>query len=368
AAVATILLTTVEASRRPKWNELSSSYSFAQYIVDFRKVYQSPEEHASREAIFYKNLDAVLTHNKDTTRSYKQGVNYFTDLDESELSAMRGGRFEPSYAGKYAAAQVRKTKDAVVSLPPSVDYRTRLPAVLTAVKDQGNCGDCWAHAVTEAIESAYAIATGELFVLSQQQVTSCTPPLGTCYSCNGSYPSVAYDYVAENGLTEEWIYPFESYNNTFPACKQHPYLPTPVKTIVNISGYINIQSNDQQATMEALVANGPLSILVDASLWGAYESGIFDGCSYAGNTTTLDHAVNLVGYGSEDGIDYWIVRNSWAPSWGESGYIRVARPTQPQCGEILGSGTYGCFNNPTLATGCGECSLLYAPQFPIVSV
>ncbi|CUG86070.1 cysteine peptidase, putative [Bodo saltans] len=351
-------------ARRPKWHELSEKYSFERYLVDFHKVY-SAEEKVYREANFKKNLQVILAHNKQG-RSYKMGVNHLVDFDDSELVSMRGGRFEAAYEGKYSRPYVRK--DGAVA-NESVDYRTVVPSVLTAVKDQGSCGDCWAHAVTEAIESSYAIATGELFVLSQQQVTSCTPLTGSCYSCNGSFPTLGYDYVVENGITEEWIYPFEAYNGSFPACKSNPYLPTPVQTIVNISGYTNVGSNSQPAVEEALSNLGPLSILVDASDWSFYETGIFDGCDYSVNIS-LDHAVNLVGYGTQDGSDYWIVRNSWAPSWGESGFIRLAKNAVPECGWNVGAAhSAGCFGvGPNQVWSCGQCGVLFAPQFPVVNI
>lgn len=365
ATLLTLALLAVAVScRRPKWHELSAAYTYDQYLTDFRKVYGEGEK-AQREQNFKKNLAKVLVHNSEQ-RSYKLGVNHLSDLSDMELVAMRGGRYEPSYKEKYSKPHQPKEN---FEAPASVDYRTRVPSVLTAVKDQGQCGDCWAHAVTESIESAYALATGELFVLSQQQVTSCTPMTGSCYSCNGSFPSLGFDYVVEAGITEEWIYPFESYTGTFPACKSQPFINTPVQTIANISGYTNVASNHQQDVMEALTNLGPLAILVDASDWSFYESGVFDGCDYA-NNISLDHAVNLVGYGSEAGTDYWIVRNSWAPSWGESGFIRLAKPAVPQCGWNVGAAhSAGCYGSgPDQVWSCGQCGVLFAPQFPVVNI
>lgn len=361
--IALVLCVAIATARRPKWHELTAEYNFERYVVDFNKQY-SATERVQRKKNFDRNLAQVLAHNAGS-HSYKMGVNHMTDHSEEELTGMRGGRFEPSYKEKHSV-QYPSTARAV---PASVDYRKSFPNVLTAVKDQGQCGDCWAHAVTEAIESAYAIATGELYVLSQQQVTSCTPMVGSCYSCNGSFPSLGYDYVVENGLTEEWIYPFESYNNSFPACKKNPYIPTPVQTIVNITGYTNVGSNNQQDVMDAIANLGPLSILVDASSWSWYESGIFNGCDYAQNIS-LDHAVNVVGYGTENSTDYWIVRNSWSAGWGENGFIRLAKPSVPECGWNIGAAhSAGCYGvGPNQVWTCGQCGILFAPQFPVVNL
>ncbi len=137
---------------------------------------------------------------------------------------------------------------------------------------------------------------------------------------------------------------------------------------MNISGYTLIGPNKQSDMVQALNELGPLSILVDASSWSSYESGIFNGCSYAQNIS-LDHAVNVVGYGSENGNDYWIVRNSWAPSWGENGYIRLAKPAVPQCGWNTGAAyPSDCFGNaPPAYWACGECGILFGAAFPTVN-
>jgi cathepsin L len=356
-----VLLVAVAAAA-PKAHELTRHYSFGQYLADFKKSYASPAEHSLRESLFAQSLADALDHNSRPS-SYKKGINRFSDWTAEELAAIRGGRYEPKYEPKYAST----FKSSGRTPAAEVDYRKNYPPVVSAVKDQGQCGDCWAHAVTEAVESAYAVATGQLFVLSQQQVTSCTPKAGSCYACEGSYPTLAYDYLVENGITEEWIYPFEGYNNTNYACSSDPYISTPINTIVNISGYILVGPNDQNATVQALNELGPLSILVDASGWSSYESGIYDGCSYADNIT-LDHAVMVVGYGSENGTDYWIVRNSWAPSWGEIGYIRLAKPPVAHCGWNTGAGhAQDCYGNgPSAVWSCGMCGILFGGAFPSI--
>jgi cathepsin L len=348
--------------RGPKAHELTESYSFEKYVLDFGKSYSQVSERERRAKNFAKSLKEALEHNKKPS-SYKKGVNRFSDWDEVELQRLRGGRHEAKAELKYASAYQPRVGAPLAKV---VDYRKHVPAVVTAVKDQGQCGDCWAHAVTEAIESSWALATGELFVLSQQQITACTPQLGSCYSCGGSFPDLGYEYAVANGITEEWIYPFESYNGSNVNCSATPYISTPVRTIVNISGYTRVGTNSQHDTEVALNELGPLSILVDASSWSSYESGIFDGCDYSQNIS-LDHAVNVVGYGSEAGQDYWIVRNSWAASWGELGYIRLAKPSQVQCGWNVGAAhTYDCTGSgPAASWSCGTCGILFGPAFPV---
>lgn len=360
----------VHTAQRPKWHQLHADYSYEQYLVDFqKKAPKTATEVAERKAIFAKELAEVLRHNSDKTQSYKKGINKFSDWTESELRSLRGGRTGGNYQEKYSTPfeSRRAAKPAAqhgsIAAPSSLDYRMNFPPVLTAVKDQGQCGDCWAHSVTESIESSWALATGQLFVLSQQQVTSCTPELGSCYACGGSYPSLGFDYVVENGLTEEWQYPFVSYDGSSVNCSAD--VP---QSFVTVSGYVNVRQNDEADTMEALATLGPLAILVDASSWSSYESGIFNGCDYSYNIS-LDHAVNLIGYGSDNGQNYWIVRNSWAANWGEDGYIRLARPSTVQCGWNQGAAySSDCTADSVPATyACGQCGILFRPQFPVVA-
>jgi len=366
-AVAVVLFAafvTVDARRPPRAHELTAAYSFEQYAHDFNKRYTEPKEHARRAALFQASLATVLEHNSKRS-TYKRGVNRFSDWSEAELQSLRGARPHATHKSKYASEYVPKLNKAPNA---SVDYRTSFPPVVSAVKDQGQCGDCWAHAVTEAIESSYALATGQLFVLSQQQVTSCTKAAGTCYSCNGSFQQLGFEYVVENGITEEWIYPFESYNGTSITCKADPYISTPINTIVNVTGYVLVGPNSQNAMVQALNELGPLSILVDASSWSSYESGIFDGCDYSQNIT-LDHAVQVVGYGSDSGNDYWIVRNSWAPSWGENGFIRLTKPAVAQCGWNQGAAyVTDCYGSgPSATWACGQCGILFGSAFPLTA-
>jgi len=367
-AVLALCLAVVSAKKHfggPKAHELTASYTFEQYQRDFRKQYRSVAEHDRRAKNFARSLKEAVEHNAKPGMMYKKGVNKFSDWDDIELARLRGGRHDPTMKTKSASGFV---SSGLKALPASLDYRQHFPPVLTAVKDQGQCGDCWAHSVTEAIESSYAIATGQLFTLSQQQVTACTPMYGSCYSCDGNYPVLAYEYAVENGITEEWIYPFASYNGTNVNCSATPYTETAVNTIVNISGYTMVGNNSQEDFVSALNELGPLSILVDASSWSSYESGIFNGCDYSQNIS-LDHAVQVVGYGAENGTEYWIVRNSWAPSWGELGFIRLLKTRVAECGWNVGAAyPSDCVGSgPSATWACGECGILFSPTFPTAS-
>jgi cathepsin L len=365
-AVAAMLIACASA-RAPKAHELTPAYSFQQYLKDQGKSYRvGSAEYMARKSNFERALADVLRHNADTTQSWKKGINRYSDWHETEMKNIRGSRRQKNFKPNPKNEKTFVSEN-LMAPASSLDYRTAQPPILTAVKDQGMCGDCWAHAVTEAIESAYAKATGNLLVLSQQQITSCTPAESSCWSCDGHYPRYAYEYASNaQYIMEEWVYPFTSYNGSNPSCTNQTNPPYPLKTTVSLAGYTQVAPNRQSDVLNALNNLGPLSILVDAQAWIPYESGIFNGCAY--NTSFgLDHAVLFVGYGHDTvtGLDYWIVRNSWSASWGEHGYIRVEKPAVAPCG--FDENGLSCFaDTPQPAPSCGMCGVITDAQFPII--
>lgn len=241
-----------------------------------------------------------------------------------------------------------------------------MPSIFSSIKDQGNCGSCWAHASTENLESMWALKTGQLYTLSQQEITACAPNPNDCGGfggCMGSTAELAYAYVSTAGIAQEWTYPYTAYNGTTGTCRAKADI-TP--TNVQVNGYTAIASNDQDAVMDALARVGPLAINVDASTWGSYGLGIYDGCHY---NISIDHVVQLVGYGHDDGLnaDYWIVRNSWSPAWGENGYIRLMRHATPTCGwDVDPQDGTACKGSPAQLWACGQCGVLFDALYPNV--
>jgi len=205
---------------------------------------------------------------------------------------------------------------------------------VTKVKDQGQCGSCWSFSTTGSIESAVAIATGRLISLSEQQLLDCP---GSHYherACSGGSVPFAYDYVINNGgLCRESDYPYQTHKGS---CRVSSC--TPASTI---SSFANVTTNNE-AAMKIAAAQQPLSVFVDAQAWPQfYESGVFDGeCG-----TSLDHYVLVAGYGTEDGQDYWYVKNSWGADWGLNGYILLARNLD--------------------STVHGQCGIAMKPRYPI---
>jgi cathepsin L len=401
------------AAAPPRWHELTAHYGAADYVRDFGRRYGEAEA-AQRLALIEQRLAAVRRHNAGGS-SYKQarrrgglrlraraaltsalcasaqGVNEFTDRTAAELSRLRGvaaPHLAPPADGAQPAAPRKAGPLLQVGAPRSLDWRSA--GVVTAVKNQGGCGSCWAFAATEVVESAFAIATGRLEVLSPQQVLDCTPNPAECGGdggCTGGTPELAFASVAAaGGLASEWTYPYTAFHGgSVGPCRFARNATPPVAVL---RGYVTLPRNSYWPVLSALAAQGPLAVNVDASSWFAYETGVFDGC--AKDKPDIDHAVSLVGYGTDEDTkqDFWLIRNSCAcprnalsrnaltccaggTAFGEIGYIRVARagPGVACATDVTPFDGSDCRNvsNPVASvTVCGECGILYDVSYPLI--
>ena len=175
--------------------------------------------------------------------------------------------------------------------------------VVSEVKNQGQCGSCWAFSATGSLESLHAIKSGTMTLFSEQQLIDCSRNFGN-NGCQGGLQQNAYEYIIYNGgITSESEYPYTAENGN---CQQS-------ESVYTIKNFQSISAGDVKYLASALQQQ-PIAIAVDASQWQLYGSGVFDNCG-----TKLDHGVLLVGYNNE----YWTVKNSWGTGWGESGYIRT---------------------------------------------
>jgi len=361
--VALALLVGSSEGARPSVEQLAQ-YDFAQFVKDFHKSYGSHEEFELHRKIFETNLAEVIAHNANPNVSWKLGVNQFSDLSDKDMSFYKGIDKQLAYRRRETMKHVLPTADLPHDLPDSVDWRDE--GIVTPVKNQGYCGSCWTFAATEALESAVARDTGYLFTLSEQEFVSCVPNPDECGGtggCSGATMELAFDYAMENGLVSEWAYPYTSYYGDSGNCSiDGSGVPAPVAGITN---YTKNPTNSYTDLLTAVATIGPIAITVDASLWKSYDSGIFDGCDQ--DSPELDHGVLLVGYGTEDGTDYWLVRNSWGPTWGEHGYIRLMRTSYEarRCGvDVNPQDGVGCKDGPSNVTVCGTCGLLYDTSYP----
>jgi len=348
---------------RLKWHELDASYSFETYLGHYGKTYPAEEYHM-RKSIFEANLNKILAHNQDSSKTWKEEINHLADWTKEELKTLSGYNKKMGYARRSRSLQQAPVIPSLVdSLPASVDWRQQ--GVVSAVKDQGHCGSCWTFATAETIESHWAINTSQLWDLSEQQILDCTSNPQHCGGqggCQGGTVEVAIaSIIKAGGLSSEWTYPYVSYQGKdFPTCGT-------VTPAVKVANYVVLPPNEYQPLLNAVATIGPIAISVDASTWHFYATGVFNGCNQT--NPDLNHAVQLVGYGVEHGHNYWLVRNSWSPSWGEEGYIKILRTPTVQCGVDLNPADGdGCDGGPPNVTVCGTCGILYDNVYPVISL
>ena len=271
------------------------------YIIEYGKVFDY-----DNFDVFKNNLKFIETHNQKN-ESYKLEVNEFTDKKISS-----NNHFIRSENGKY------QINDSII-VPMNIDWRKK--GAVTHVKNQANCGSCWSFSATGSIEGINAINNGKLLNISEQQLIDCSTDYGN-HGCEGGSMDLAFKYAIQNGLCSEEEYPYTGEEGQCQDCKN----------VVNITSFQDITSNNEKA-LKRVVSQQPVSVAIQANTrsFQMYSSGIYSDLS-CGNQ--LDHGVLIVGYGYDlfHDMEYWIVKNSWGPQWGEDGYIRMERNIQDSSG------------------------------------
>jgi C1A family cysteine protease len=268
-------------------------------------------ERSVRLTNFYAAFLKVEESNKKN--SWKSGLNQFADMTVEEFKIkFTGLRPEAKKVRQVSATPVEKRK-----APSSVDWRAK--GAVTPIKNQGQCGSCWAFSTTGSLEGLNFIKHGALLSFSEQQLVDCSGSYGN-NGCNGGLMDSGFRYVKDHGVELESRYPYTARDG---ACN---YVKSDIR--FQNTGFTDVP-RDNEAALATAVAQQPVSVAVDAPPFMYYTGGIFNDRN-CGNS--LDHGVLAVGYGSESGQDYWIVKNSWGASWGEKGYIRMARNVQAAYG------------------------------------
>jgi len=324
---------------------------FTSFQEKFNKVYSNLDELERRFTIFRDNLKTITTHNSLLHQNFSLGINQFTDLLPEEFKAQFTGGYKTNVDGYKTNVDGYKTNvdgyktnvdgyktnvdgyktnvdgykvqvgsygcttftNSITNVPISIDWRKK--NAVTSVKDQGQCGSCWAFSSTGAAEGAWAIKTGNLIDLSEEQLVDCATGMQYgSHGCNGGQMEGAFKYLIQNGQCDLSEYPYNpDKTNDCKSCTQVAHFDT----------CYNVKPNDQNS-LKSAVAQQPVSVAIEADTqyFQSYSGGILDSpiCG-----TTLDHGVLIVGYGEENGLKYWLLKNSWSTTWGEEGYFKILR-------------------------------------------
>jgi cathepsin L len=301
--------------------------------ANFNKTYNSPAEESLRRNVFMQNFKLIVNHNlkfRQGTTTFEMGINQFADRRFDEfLSIFIGNETITMDSSELDSQQFKPlevygvTHDVDMPVPPSFDWRVK--GAVTRVKNQLTCGACYAMAAIGAIESQNFIVKGKLKSLSEQEIVDCGQSFLTL-GCMGGVDYKVFDYIKANqGISTDRDYPFKG--------KAGECQKIGKKASINLEGYGIVSSRENlEIVKRALISKGPLMISLDFNheSFMRYSRGVYydDDCS----NVNMEHSALLVGYGSDKGEDFWIVKNSFGESWGEKGFIRMAMSRGGNCG------------------------------------
>ena len=296
----------------------------------------------------WKNNDRIIDETNAKNLTYTLGHNAFSGMSSDEFAEHMHFGLNREFIASGSSSSLRGGFESTVSVPASVDWRTK--GVVSPIQNQANAGTCYSFGTSCAVESAMAIKTGVLTKLSEQQIVDCStiknggPNMGV----NGGQIAPTLEWIGKTGgLCTEQAYPYVSGTTTVTGTCQ--------KTCSKVSGsavqsVVNVKPKSDADMMTAL-SKTVVSIGIQANepTFQLYKSGVFTGAC----GSSLDHAVALTGYGTVNGLDYYILRNSWGQSWGQSGYMLIGKGNDPATGKP--------YNN-----GAGECGLLMEGSYPVM--
>ena len=319
-SICSLLFAAASAAPTIHWSQ------FMDFVKRHNKIYDSPTFLEERFAIYRDNMEYASQINS-LGNNYTLGETFFADMTLSEfqnyflktpIQSNKCAQFSPSGS----------------SLPDSIDWRDQQK--VTPVKDQGQCGSCWSFSATGAMEGAWAISTNKLVSLSEQQLVDCSAGIqyGN-HGCNCGLMDGAFQYAIDNGMCTEDAYPYQAVGGSCQSCD----------VVVSVSGCQDVPQKNQLALKEAVALKGPVSVAIEADTrtFQLYTSGVLTSSACG---TNLDHGVLVVGYGTENSIEYWLVKNSWGTSWGDQGYVKIERSDSTK--------------------DAGICGIAMEPSFPIV--
>ncbi|XP_042147884.1 procathepsin L-like [Ixodes scapularis] len=294
------------------------------FKANYGKSYSSEAEEQFRMTVYMNNKLKVAKHNEQYAEgkvSFQLAMNKFSDLLHEEFVRSRNG-FRRIRPVKQASTYMEPANIGDVCFPQTVDWRKK--GAVTPVKNQEQCGSCWAFSATGSLEGQHFLRTGKLVPLSEQNLVDCSDDFGNL-GCSGGVMDDAFRYIKANGgIDTEKSYPYTGEDGQCVFDKSN--------VGATDTGFVDVQTGDETQLMKAVASVGPISVAIDAShlSFQFYAQGVYDEpeCS----SERFDHGVLAVGYGNLGGKDYWLVKNSWGADWGQEGYILMSRNKKNQCG------------------------------------
>jgi len=294
------------------------------------------------------------------------GVHPFMDWTAAERKVLNG--YKPSRARRQLPSMAALQTDAKFgsSVRVSATSGGLTAEQGPAIRQQGNCGSCWAISAVEAVE-AYLQTQGTDVQLAAQALVDCVPNPQHCGGsggCDGATGELAYQFMMDHGIPTEADDQYTAQTGTCPQkFDTEPTWTTTGGKRARLSGFSNLPSNKAEPLKQALM-NGPVVVAVDGNDWFDYNGGVFDGCQ---RDAIIGHAVLAKGFGEDSGNKYWLIQNSWGSQWGERGHIRLKRTDDDD--NLCGTDTkpqegLGCDGGPPSVTVCGMCGVLYDPIVP----
>nr|CAD7404506.1 unnamed protein product [Timema poppensis] len=317
---ALVTLFALSAYSYPTSEEISSEW--LTFKEKHGKVYDDEYEEEEHYQNYLENKKLVERHNAMYEKgevTFTMALNKFADLTHDEVptglvisSERRGLPFVSSRS----------------SVPDFLDWREK--GFVNPIEDQGSCGSCWAFSAAGAVEGQYYKKYGKSVILSKQEIVDCSwGEEYDNYGCWGGWQDRAFEFLIDNGGVDlDYVYPYTATNGS---CKliDRAFVP------LSLTGYVDVESGNEDLVQEAVATVGPISIALDASQrsFHLYNGGVYFEPNCTSGIDDLDHAILLIGYGTDlKGNDYWLVKNSWGTNWGEEGFMRIARNRDNNCG------------------------------------
>jgi cathepsin L len=343
-----------------------------------RSYQQGSEEFQMRQKLYEQRMVDAELHNSQINRSWTAGVNKLWDWTDAEMQTLRGwdGSMRPD-GGSQRSVRKHATflQQKVAELPKEKIWSNL--AMSQHIRNQADCGSCWAIAAATVLEGHAEIYSGKPRSFSAQQIVMCTPNPRHCGGdggCKGATAELAMEYVMKHGCSEEYQVPYTGHDGQCPDSRSastemaqlfvdDSAAPTSGASSFGMTGWETLPKNVYEPLARALAEHGPVAVSVAADTWFSYESGIFNGC---GKDAVIDHAVTAIGYGEENNHKYWVIQNSWGNDWGERGHIRLERHDSDEYCGMNNDPQKGvaCEGETEAVPVCGMCGVLFDSVIP----